>query len=79
MTNNVFMLSAMYPVRTSLNNIKSTVKITHMYLAGSAQVNCKVLKRCNCPGLGLKCLSSVADVWFLPHTYVALFAAPFTV
>jgi hypothetical protein len=36
-----------------------------MYLAGSAQVNCKVLKRCNCPGLGLKCLSSVADVWFL--------------
>jgi hypothetical protein len=47
------------------------VKISDIYLAGSAQVNCKVLKRCNCPGLGLKCLSSVADVWSLythgPH------------
>ena len=44
------------------------MKITDIYLAGSAQVNCKVFKRCNCPGLGLKWLPSVADVWsFYTH------------
>jgi hypothetical protein len=38
------------------------VKITDIYLAGSAQVNDKVLKRCNCLGLGLRCLPSVIEI-----------------
>jgi hypothetical protein len=41
------------------------VKISDIYLAGSAQFNYKVLQRGNCPGLGLKGLSPVADVWSL--------------
>jgi hypothetical protein len=39
------------------------VKISDIYLAGSAQFNYKVLQRCTCAGLGLRCLSPVADVW----------------